>query len=55
MEEGEEATRAKKKPSKKKTRRSIFDVYEPSELERSHFTEMDNEIRITDVPERFQV
>ena len=39
--------------SKKKT--SIYDVYEPSELERGHFTERDSEIRVTDMPERFQV
>ncbi|XP_014674496.1 PREDICTED: transcription elongation factor SPT6-like [Priapulus caudatus] len=54
VEEGEEATRTKKKPSKKKAKKSIFDVYEPSELERSHFTEVDNTIRTSDVPERFQ-
>ena len=30
-------------------------VYEPSELERKHFTDQDNEIRTTDMPERFQV
>lgn len=30
-------------------------VFEPSELERGHFTELDNEIRTTDMPERFQV
>ena len=30
-------------------------MYEPSELERGFFTERDNDIRVTDVPERFQV
>uniref|UniRef100_UPI00358E2347 transcription elongation factor SPT6 isoform X2 n=1 Tax=Myxine glutinosa TaxID=7769 RepID=UPI00358E2347 len=46
-----------KKPSKKHgvTSRSIFEVYEPSELERSHLTDQDNEIRATDMPERFQL
>ena len=46
-----------KKPSKKRgvTSRSIYEVYEPSELERSHLTDQDNEIRATDMPERFQV
>lgn len=34
---------------------STFQVFEPSELERGHFTELDNEIRTTDMPERFQV
>lgn len=33
---------AKKKPSKK----SIFEIYEPSELKRGHFTDLDNEVRI---------
>ena len=42
-----------RKAKKKKT--SIYDVYEPSELERGHFTEKDSEIRVTDMPERFQV
>ncbi|XP_026762077.2 transcription elongation factor SPT6 [Galleria mellonella] len=40
-----------KRPSKK----SIFEIYEPSELKRSHFTDLDNEIRKTDVPERMQI
>eukprot|EP00117_Sycon_ciliatum_P042302 scpid17102/ scgid30794/ Transcription elongation factor SPT6; Protein pandora len=35
--------------------RSIYDVYEPSELERSHLTDKDAVIRLTDVPERFQL
>ena len=36
-------------------RKSIFELYEPSELESSHMTDQDNEIRSTDMPERFQV
>ena len=40
---------------KKTTKNSIYDVYEPSELERGHFTEFDSVVRITDIPERFQV
>ncbi|KAI8507404.1 Transcription elongation factor SPT6 [Branchiostoma belcheri] len=36
-------------------KRSIFDVYEPSELEQKHFTDQDNEIRTADLPERFQL
>ena len=35
--------------------RSIYDVYEPSELERSHLTDKDAVIRLTDVPERYVV
>ena len=39
----------------RKKKSTIYDVYEPSELERGHFLEKDTEIRITDKPERFQV
>lgn len=52
-EEGEDRSRRpKKQPKHKKTRTSIFEVYEPSELKRGHFTDLDNEIRNTDIPER---
>nr|KAG5690166.1 hypothetical protein BaRGS_013623 [Batillaria attramentaria] len=56
-EEGEdvEPRVREKKKKKRATRKSIFDVFEPSELERGHFTELDNEIRTTDMPERFQL
>ena len=50
MDGGE--ARARKKKRKTKT---IFELYEPSELERRHFTDADNEIRNTDVPERMQL
>ena len=30
-------------------------MYEPAELEMRHFTEQDNEIRNTDIPERMQL
>ena len=56
--EGEERPVARKrrgKSSRSKKQRSIYDVYEPSELEQGHFTEADTEIRVTDQPERFQV
>ena len=33
----------------------IFQVFEPSELERGHFTDVDQDIRATDMPERFQL
>lgn len=42
---------ARKKPAKK----SIFEIYEPSELQRGHFTDLDNEIRKADIPERMQL
>ncbi|EDV92238.1 GH24153 [Drosophila grimshawi] len=45
----------KKAPKKKSTKKTIFDIYEPSELKRGHFTDLDNEIRKTDIPERMQL
>ncbi|XP_046421769.1 transcription elongation factor SPT6 [Neodiprion fabricii] len=53
--DGERPRRPKKQPKKKTTRKSIFEIYEPSELKRGHFTDMDNEIRNTDIPERMQL
>lgn len=45
----------KKTARKKPSRKSIFEVYEPSELKRGFFTDLDNEIRNTDIPERMQL
>ncbi|XP_059829258.1 transcription elongation factor SPT6 [Hypanus sabinus] len=53
--EGETRVRPKKTAKKRVSRRSIFEIYEPSELESSHLTDQDNEIRVTDMPERFQL
>ncbi|XP_072099804.1 transcription elongation factor SPT6 [Mobula birostris] len=53
--EGETRVRPKKTTKKRVSRRSIFEIYEPSELESSHLTDQDNEIRVTDMPERFQL
>lgn len=47
--------RPKKAAKKKPTKKSIFEVYEPSELKRGFFTDLDNEIRNTDIPERMQI
>lgn len=47
--------RPKKQTKRRQGRKSIFELYEPSELESSHMTDQDNEIRSTDMPERFQV
>lgn len=47
--------RPKKQTKRRLGRKSIFELYEPSELESSHMTDQDNEIRTTDMPERFQV
>ncbi|CAG0900948.1 unnamed protein product [Cyprideis torosa] len=40
---------------KRSTKKSIYELYEPSELERGHLTDFDNEIRLQDVPERMQL
>lgn len=53
--EGEREKRPKKAAKKKPSRKSIFEIYEPSELKRGHFTDIDNEIRKTDIPERMQL
>lgn len=45
----------KKKGKRRVVKKSIFELYEPSELERNHLTEKDNEIRNVDLPERFQL
>lgn len=41
----EKEKRPKKTTKKKSARKSIFDIYEPSELKRGHFTDLDNEVR----------
>lgn len=42
-----ERERRPKKVSKKKTaKKSIFEIYEPSELKRGHFTDLDNEVSV---------
>lgn len=44
------------RPRKKKGgRKSIYEVYEPAELERSHMTNFDQKVRSKDEPERFQL
>ncbi|KAJ8312685.1 hypothetical protein KUTeg_010058 [Tegillarca granosa] len=54
-EESEGRQRTKKAGRKKGAKKGIFDVFEPVELERGFFTDLDNEIRTTDMPERFQL
>ena len=46
---------ARKVQKKKTQRKTIFELYEPSELERGHFTDHDEQIRKTDIPERMQL
>ncbi|CAM9193952.1 unnamed protein product, partial [Lampetra planeri] len=45
----------KTKKKKRSTQKSIYEIYEPSELQRSHLTDQDSEIRARDLPERFQL
>lgn len=44
-EEEETEKRTKKASRKKVQKKSIFDIYEPSELKRGHFTDLDNHVR----------
>ena len=53
--EDEDTRQAKKTAKKSSTKKSIFDIYEPSELKRGYFTDTDNEIRNKDIPERMQL
>ncbi|CAL8266258.1 unnamed protein product [Merluccius merluccius] len=53
--EEEEEDQDNKQTKRRQGRKSIFELYEPSELESSHMTDQDNEIRSTDMPERFQL
>ena len=39
----------------KRPKVTIFDRFRPDELEAGHYTELDNEIRNTDIPERMQL
>jgi transcription elongation factor SPT6 len=52
--EGERPTKAAKKRRKAK-KATIYEVFEPAELARSHLTDADQEIRQADTPERFQL
>lgn len=54
-EDDDREKHTKKSQRKKVQKKSIFDIYEPSELKRGHFTDLDNIIRRTDIPERMQL
>ena len=43
---------SRRKPKKKKADVNIYDIYEPFDLEKGHFTMQDHEIKMTDLPER---
>ena len=53
-EDEERAARRANKKARKRGKK-LHEIYEPSELERSHFTDEDQRIRTTDEPERFQL
>lgn len=53
--EGGARIRKKSKAKKKSSRKSIFEVYEPAELEKSFLQEQDKKITTADLPERFQL
>ncbi|XP_045599264.1 transcription elongation factor SPT6 [Procambarus clarkii] len=52
--EGREHRRGRKE-RRKQVKKTIYEVFEPSELERGHLTDQDHEIRKLDIPERFQL
>ncbi|GBP70340.1 Transcription elongation factor SPT6 [Eumeta japonica] len=54
-EDDDENRRRTKKGKTKRPTKKLYEIYEPSELKRSHFTDLDNEIRKVDVPERMQL
>lgn len=51
----DERQRRRARGGRKSQRKSIFDFYEPAELEKSFLNEVDKNITNTDVPERFQL
>ena len=55
VEEEEDEQGRKTRKVKKTKRKTIYEIYEPSELERGHFTDQDEQIRKADVPERMQL
>ncbi|ODM97896.1 Transcription elongation factor SPT6 [Orchesella cincta] len=54
-EEGRTVRREKKQPRRRRKMKSIYEIYEPHELERAGFTDEDNKIRNQDIPERMQL
>ncbi|KAK2165049.1 hypothetical protein LSH36_55g00040 [Paralvinella palmiformis] len=53
--DGEVRPKQKKTPKRKQRGKSIYQLIEPSELERGFHTDVDQEIRTADMPERFQL
>ena len=44
-----------KEKKKKKTKKTIFDIFDPNDLALGHYTDHDQQIRNTDIPERMQL
>ena len=53
-DEDEDGGLSRRKRGSRKAK-NIFEMYEPSELEARNFTDKDNEIRNSDIPERMQL
>merc|ERR1712200_100318 len=53
--EDEDGQRTERRKRRKKTAKTIFDIFDPYELERGHYTDLDQEIRAQDHPERMQL
>ena len=47
--------RREKRRRRKRPAKTIFDIFDPYELEKGHYTDLDQEIRSTDIPERMQL
>jgi transcription elongation factor SPT6 len=55
MDEDELGERRAARRRRKKPAKTIFDIFDPYELEKGHYTDLDQEIRTTDIPERMQL
>ena len=51
----DEEFQERRKKGRKKKKTTIFDKFEPYDLAMGHYTDQDQEIRMTDVPERMQL
>lgn len=54
-EEEEDRPRRRDKKRRRKAAKTIFDIFDPFDLEQGHYTDQDQEIRNTDIPERMQL
>jgi len=55
-EEDEEAEQKRlERKKRRKPAKTIFDIFDPFDLEQGHYTDLDQEIRTTDIPERMKL